>query len=379
LWQGEHLARLKSSADAQPAVIQAALDQLRANADLALGRGPYSVMNKTIVPPSGDKHDYLSFSRYWWPNPDTPDGLPYVRRDGEVNHKLIRQGDRMRIGQFFEDVETLSLAAYLTDTDSYAHHATKLIRTWFISPETRMNPNLNFGQGVPGKATGRGVGIIDTRYFIRVLDAVVLLREMEALSEQDETTLKEWFKDYLEWLTTAELALHEQQAPNNHGSWYAAQTSRIALFVDDEELAKSIVERVRDHRIPHSFQADGSQPLELERTRSLHYSLFNLSALAIVDRMGEHLAIDIWEHKHQDHCSLKDGLDFVKPYVLAPAKWPHPEMGKFELSGRDRQLFLLAYNGTRDKQYLDLFQQTTSREGDSNYGVLVFSTDADKN
>lgn len=380
-WQGEHLARLRAGGEAQPAAIRAALSQLETNAKLALERGPYSVVDKEIVPPSGDKHDYLSFSRYWWPNPETPDGLPYIRRDGEVNRKLLRRGDRVRIGHFFDDVETLTLAAYLLDneTDKYASHATKLIRTWFLDPQTRMNPNVNFGQGVPGKATGRGVGIIDTRHFIRVLDAVVLLRELDALSEQEVTELKGWFTEYLEWLTTSELAQHEQQAKNNHGSWYAAQAARVALFVDDQQRARSIVEGVRDQRIPQCFQADGSQPLELERTRSLHYSLFNLYALAIVDRMGEQLGIDLWNHTQQERCSLKQGLDFVVPYVQEPAKWPHPEMGKFELSDRDRQLFLLAHLGTDDRQYLDLFHGTGLREGDNNYSVLVFPTEAETN
>lgn len=35
--------------------------------------------------PSGNIHDYASVSRYRWANPDTPDGLPWVRRDGELN------------------------------------------------------------------------------------------------------------------------------------------------------------------------------------------------------------------------------------------------------------------------------------------------------
>ena len=39
------------------------------------------VDGKKLVAPSGDKHDYISVGTYWWPNPDTSDGLPYIRRD----------------------------------------------------------------------------------------------------------------------------------------------------------------------------------------------------------------------------------------------------------------------------------------------------------
>lgn len=42
-------------------------------------------MDKTLVAASGNKHDYYSFPPYWWPNPDTQDGLPYIRKDGQTN------------------------------------------------------------------------------------------------------------------------------------------------------------------------------------------------------------------------------------------------------------------------------------------------------
>ncbi|WP_200791335.1 alginate lyase family protein, partial [Klebsiella variicola] len=58
---------------------------LQKKADLALKHPLFSVMDKTLVAASGDKHDYYSFPPYWWPNPDTKDGLPYIRKDGQTN------------------------------------------------------------------------------------------------------------------------------------------------------------------------------------------------------------------------------------------------------------------------------------------------------
>src|SRR5512142_174353 len=65
--------------------LRPAVERLRRDAAAALGAGPFSVIQKSRVPPSGDKHDYLSFGPYWWPDPKKPNGLPYIRRDGEVN------------------------------------------------------------------------------------------------------------------------------------------------------------------------------------------------------------------------------------------------------------------------------------------------------
>src|SRR5262245_11940190 len=61
---------------------------LRTAADRAMKEGPFSVMDKQMLPPSGDKHDYMSMGTYWWPNPNTANGLPYIRRDGERNPEI---------------------------------------------------------------------------------------------------------------------------------------------------------------------------------------------------------------------------------------------------------------------------------------------------
>src|SRR5687768_12412800 len=42
-----------------------------------------SIVSKQATPPSGDKHDYMSQAPYFWRNPNTATGFPYVRRDGE--------------------------------------------------------------------------------------------------------------------------------------------------------------------------------------------------------------------------------------------------------------------------------------------------------
>lgn len=369
-WEGSQLAELRSSSITPSKHHRRALSRLKNNAEEALGRGPNSVTFKNETPPSGDKHDYMSFSRYWWPNPDTEDGLPYIRKDGQVNVELRRRGDRDQIGLLVEDVETLALAAYLLDEQKYANHAADNLRAWFLDSETKMNPHLSFGQSVPGRAEGRGVGIIDTRGFIRILDAVELLSSIETLQEDDLDGLKKWFAAYLDWLLNSELGKDEAARDNNHGSWYAAQVARIAVFVDQVQVARRIAEEVLQERIPAQFSSDGSQPAELTRTQSLHYSLFNLEALSVVARVGQHLEIDLW--KPSGGGGLQPGIDFLIPYLTKEKKWSHPQINAFALSRGACSLLRMASTRYSSTEYLRPLTTRQIKYRERDYSSLVF-------
>jgi hypothetical protein len=228
-WDGAHLAALRDSQPQSDPRYREVFARLRKNAEISRKRGPYTVMDKKDIPPSGDKHDYLSYARYWWPNPNTVDGLPYIRRDGKTNEELLAKGDRVPIGKLYDDLETLALAGYLLNDERYANHAALLVRTWFLDEATQMNPHLRYGQAVPGKKEGRGAGIIDTRYFIRALDSVALLQQTGAWTEKDHAALIAWMHEYLEWLQQDPMGQDEASEQNNHGTWYDAQVAAIAM------------------------------------------------------------------------------------------------------------------------------------------------------
>ena len=69
IWNAEHLEQVKKSLN-QPAY-SATYQNLLKQADKALNAHHLSVMMKDKTPPSGDKHDYLSQARYFWPDPTT--------------------------------------------------------------------------------------------------------------------------------------------------------------------------------------------------------------------------------------------------------------------------------------------------------------------
>jgi len=372
-WDGSHLASIRASgAEGNPRVADA-LNRLRKNVELAIHHAPYSVMQKKQTAPSGDKHDYLSFARYWWPNPDTADGLPYVRRDGRTNEKVLAMGDRATIGSMYDDVETLALAGYLFNERRYADHAAAMVRTWFLDPATKMNPHMRYGQAVPGLNEGRGSGIIDTRHFIRVLDSVALLKETGAWSTEDQSALVVWMKQYLDWLQHDAQAADERNGHNNHGMWYDAQVATIAMFVGETDVARKIVESAKPNRIARCIEPDGSQPEELARTKSLHYSVFNLSATSVLARIGEHVNVDLWNYTTPDGRGIRRGLDYIKPYLLGEKSWPHEQIIEFSVSPSDMGLFFMAARHYREPNYLQVLDLGRHKPDENEYAWLQFS------
>jgi hypothetical protein len=329
--------------------------------DGALTEGPFSVMDKTATPPSGDKHDYMSQAPYFWPDPGKPNGLPYIRRDGERNPEIKRITDHDEWGRMGEDARGLALAYYLTQKPEYAERATLLLRTWFLDPATKMNPNLEFGQGIPGINTGRGIGIIESRVLVDVTDAVGLLAGSRAWSAADQQGMKDWLTQYLNWLRTSEKGKAESAAKNNHGTWYDLQVADMALFLGDTQLATDTLERVKTRRIAVQIEPDGKQPLELARTNAWSYSNGNLDGLCKLATLGDEVGVDLWNFKTGDGRSIRAAIDFLVPYAAGEKKWDYQQIGGFHADAVAPTLWR-AVKTYHDEKYAALAQKLDGRE-----------------
>jgi hypothetical protein len=330
-YRPEAVAAARARVRAGDTALKPALDRLLRDAEKALAAPLVAVTDKkTLLPPSNDAHDYFSLSPYWWPDPSKPDGLPYIRRDGETNPESKRDLDQPRVAAMGANAQTLALAWYFTGDERYAERSAAQLRRWFLDPATRMTPHLRFAQLVRGNPNERGSGIIDTRWFIEATDAARLLAGSRSWTAADDRALRAWFAAYLQWLRESPNGKHEHAAKNNHGSWYAAQTAAYALFTGDTAAARAIVAEARP-RVGWQITPDGQQPIELERTRSMHYSAFNAEALARVAEIGRRVGGDLWSYQAPEGGSLRKALDHLARYAPEPARWPGQQIDAVEL------------------------------------------------
>lgn len=306
-----------------------AYNQLIEDAGEALEGGVYSVTFKDRIPPSGSKHDYMSMGPYWWPDPQKADGLPYIRRDGEVNPERDKLDSR-QLGGMNNAVRSLSLAWYFSEDSKYAEKAAELLKVWFLNPETLMNPHLNYGQSIPGRTDGRFIGIIDGYSFAVLVDAIALLETSGAINQEEKEKIREWFREYFQWLTESEFGKDEDNYRNNHSVAYDVQACGIAYYLGKDEYVRQKIAEMPERRIDPMIEKDGSQPHELIRTKAFGYSVGNLRNFFDAGKLGKNVNVDIFSYQNPKDGSLQKALDFLIDYIGREKEWPYQQISGWE-------------------------------------------------
>lgn len=327
------------------------LTELQQKAGTAPSR--FTVVDKKLRAPSGDQRDYVSLAPYWWPDPSKPGGLPYIRRDGQLNPGTL-PSDRSTLDDFTAAVSHLIIHARATGSAGSARRAGRLLRMWFLDAETRMNPHLRYAQGIPGINDGRGIGIIDTASLCFLLENVLHLDFNPEWTPAHLALLQRWFSDYLDWLLDSPNGRQESKEHNNHGTWYDTQVAAFALFCGRPEIARRQIDHSARARLETHLAADGSQPRELARTLSFSYCTFNLLGLACLAQLGRHVDVDLWTHRTAHNTTLPQAIQWMLPYYLGEKPWTWEQIKPVQ-NAPAAILLSLAAQATADTRYEEAF------------------------
>ncbi|MEO6284441.1 MAG: alginate lyase family protein [Dyadobacter sp.] len=301
-------------------VMQTLKKNILAEASWALNQAPVTVTASICPRSAGTKHDFYSEGDYWWPDSLNPDG-PYIQRDGMTNPENF-VAHRLAMIRFSKIVGALASAYKLTHNKKYINHAFKHIKAWFVDSETRMNPSLLFAQAIKGRATGRGIGIIDTIHLMEVAQGIKVMEKDNAVDKKALANVKQWFEDYIAWLTTHQYGKDEMEAKNNHGTCWAMQVASFASLTGNQAMIDFCRDRYKTVFLPNQMDTDGSFPLELKRTKPYGYSLFNLDAMVMLCQILSDKDNDLWNYQTADGKGIEKAIGYLYPFVKDKTKWP---------------------------------------------------------
>ncbi|KAK7053003.1 hypothetical protein VNI00_004324 [Paramarasmius palmivorus] len=290
-------------------------------------KGPWSVVDKPVAPPSGDKHDYMSCS---WPNCSSVGNTtvlsdeevwktcPYETRDGEFNPDGRLINDVGAFDDLSNAVLYNAISAIITggSTNLFSRNVAMFLERWFLDPRTKMNPHLTYAQlnRGPDGQVGRHTGVLDMKGFSKIASGILILRNSNSTdytSDIDEGMIA-WCKEYIQWLDTNPKAQVERRALNNHGTFFHVQMASLKLIIKDREGAMQAIEDFLSNQFLVQIEGNGEQPFEAVRTRPYHYHAYNLAALISMARIAKFIDpnSDVWTRPTSKNGTIQKALDF---------------------------------------------------------------------
>jgi len=300
---------------------------------------------------AGGLHDFYSQADYYWPNPDDLNG-PYINRDGQSNPDNFDDHRRVMVALSIQ-MPALTAAWVLTGDKRFAERACDHLRAWFVIPETRMNPNLQYAQAIQGLSTGRSIGIIDTLHLVEVARAASFL----SVQMRDFAGVKAWFGSYLDWLSNSDRGKAERDTENNHAMCWALQAAEFARLAGNDSSRQDVYRRYREILLPDQLALDGSFSRELARTKPYSYSIFNFDVMAALCQSLRGSTPDPPSFQLPDGRGLSKAAEFIYPYISDKSAWKWAkDVQHFDALPVRSPGLLFAGLACRQQKYIDLWK-----------------------
>ena len=329
-------------------------------AEAALAHEVATVTSFAAERSAGGPHDYYSEGRYWWPNPDDPDG-PYIRRDG-ISFTGLFTDHRRALGDLGDDMSALTVAYLGTGDERYAEKARAHALAWFVDTATVMNPRLTYAQAIKGITDGRGIGIIDTKSLLYVSRALALLAEEDIFSAEELAAVRRWFGAYGDWLVTSDHGHDERDNGNNHSTWWGAQLAAYARLAQRDDLLDTARLQFR-RQLDLQMDSIGVFTDEVGRTRPFHYTEYNLDGMTTLAHVASGPGHDLWRYEASNG-TLRKAVDWYVDYFGRLHEWPYPAELEPAPAFEPADYLYLAAVGYGEPAYAKTFLTLHDRYGD---------------
>jgi len=309
---------------------------------------------------SGTPHDFYSEPEDFFPDPSNPTS-PWLERPSQANPDTFTT-HRDAVYHLGVAIAGLTAACTITTDPKYAARAAEHLRTWFITPATRMNPTLQLAQRVPNTPTGRPEGVLDSLPLAEVARSLRFLETSEALTPEELAAIRKWFADYAIWLNESRTAGLARDRRDHHASSWLFQAAAYAdanvtgLSSDDASL-NALRHRFKTATLRAQMNGNGIFPREVATPTPFRNALFNLDLLTLACELLTTRFDNPWEYELQDGPGLRAAIAYHFPFIRTPSTWPYPADAVHfkELPGR-RISLLLAGRAYTQPSYVDLWK-----------------------
>lgn len=326
-------------------------------ANASLNERPRHITDVVSKLSEGGSHDFYSNGDYWWPSPDTLDGLPYIHRDGQSNPNAFFE-HRVILRALRTNVANLGAGYLVSRNEEYAEKAVLMLKEFFLDEDTKMNPSLLYTQAIPGVCSGRGIGIIDTLHLIDIPVAIETLSSSSFFTEKILLGLKQWFSDYLKWMTTHEYGIKEMNEHNNHSVTWTVQAAVFAKFTENTQVQDLCRDRYKKILLPAQMALNGEFPAELARTKPYSYSIFVLDNMATICYVLSKAEDNLWKFELKDGRCIRKGMEFLYPYLEDKSKWPfRQDVEHFKAWPAAVSSLIFAGYALSEEKYIELWKK----------------------
>ena len=274
-------------------------------------------------------NNYTSLAVYWHPNPDTPDGYPYIRKDGTRNTHASKISDSYFLSELIRQVSIAAFIYRFNKSQEYCSKAIEFIRYFFLMEDSKMNPDLTYSGIVIGENKSdlkiRGA-TIDTQRLPYIIDMISILRENPYWTDNDENGIKLWFGKLAGWFKNSPRGKIQSGYYHNIKTSYMLQFASYLFAAGEEEEARTYLKENVKEVLSKQISPDGQQPLEMERVNKRNYCDFNLILLCNLAKVCSNLGIDIWDYSdEQGRGSIRKAMVHMATFYAHPEKWTYTD------------------------------------------------------
>jgi hypothetical protein len=313
----------------QPGSVNIHSGRIRALMDLAeaaVEKPIRTVLDKTEMPPSGNRNDYFSLPRY-----AHTVGGKNIQIDGRsavtsiIGTEASYRYDRAAWHECFAHASILAAAGVLSRREDFLKGSAEILAAWFIDKDTAMTPGARFAQWQSETpAAANSAGLIDFRYLwtLPYLSRTLLING--ALSEAQFEAIKQWAGDFLGNIAQTEQGQRALMAGNNIGTWTHLVVVSLCLFTGNFATAATQLHSA-SLRLAAQCGVIGEQAGELSRTRPLHYSFFHLTAWSLLANLGRSVGFVLWNYRGVEGQSICRMMHFIQTNMAHfPEYQDHP-------------------------------------------------------